>query len=90
MTAAISTLPSPALGGGQVDQSALCADEESVAGAKPAPGLLLPLRAEVAEWGQVGAGAGGRPPEAPSWCFGCLHVHSLVGEGPHIGGSEVG
>lgn len=65
MTAAISALPSLALGGGQVDQSALCADEESEAGSKPAPGLLLPLRPEVADWGQVGAGAEGRPQKHP-------------------------
>lgn len=74
MTAAISALPSLALGGGQVDQSALCADEESEAGSKPAPGLLLPLRPEVADWGQVvlqEQRAGPRSTELVFWVSSC-------------------
>lgn len=64
-----------------MDQSALCADEESEAGAKPAPGLQLPLRDEVADWGQVGQG--GRPQKHPVGVLGIFMYIAWLGRGPH-------
>lgn len=76
VTSRLSTLPTAVLGGA-VDENAPCADEESEAGPgwKQAFRCLWGLRWPTRDkWVR----RTGQAPEAPRWCFGCLHMQSLV------------